>query len=107
MAAAESAGVLALGQLWYDKTLTAAPSGTNLALLTEIVRQATWLAKVWDKANGQVLVGVGDQLSADGSLAAYSDFGTAPYALQVCFFCRSDGLLLCIPFWWQSCYLPL
>jgi hypothetical protein len=86
MAAAESAGVLALGQLWYDRTYAKAPLATGLLLNTEIVHQATWLAKVWDGEARQVLVGVGDQLNAtSGKLLAYADFGSASYALQARF----------------------
>jgi hypothetical protein len=84
MAAAESAGVLALGQLWWHGTYVSAPYNTSVALLTEIIRQATWLAKTWNADTRQVLVGVGDQVDpATNTLVAYRDFGTADYALMV------------------------
>lgn len=82
MAAAEAVGVLALGQLWFDRTFAGAAFDTDTALLTEIIRHASWLAKTWDSDTAQVLVGVGDQLAKDGGLATYEDFGTADYALQ-------------------------
>ena len=81
MAAAQAAGILALGQLWWDDTFTGAPNATGAALVGEIVRQASWLSKTWDAASSQVLVGVGDQLNDAGGLLAYEDFGPAHTAL--------------------------
>jgi hypothetical protein len=84
MAAAQSAGVLALGQLWWADVWQNATSQSGNRLIEEIVRQGQFLAKTWDAETKQVLVGVGGQINpANDTLYAYQDFGTADRALMV------------------------
>jgi hypothetical protein len=84
MAAAETAGVLALGQLWWVDVWQNATSQSGNRLILEIIRQGLFLAKTWNAESKQVLVGVGDQINPkNNTLYAYQDFGTADRALMV------------------------
>lgn len=81
LATAQEAGVLSLASLWWTDGLPARTLGA--LALNEIAQQARYLINTYDAASEEVLVGVGDQLTASGTLLMYQDFGSAPFALQV------------------------
>jgi hypothetical protein len=81
LATAQQAGVMSLARLWWREAFPAANLGELVNY--EIGQQAIYLAQVWNSASEEVLVGVGDQLTASGDLLMYEDFGSADFALQV------------------------